>query len=158
MPPADRWRARGATLEAMLFLALARLLVARVPLKRWRATLGAPVKPEPGDPQLHLDANLAARRLARAVGRGAARLPRETRCLPQAMALQWLLSRRGLGATLVIGVRPGAVRGGLDDLHAWVVRGGEVLIGQSDETHRPIYAAANSGRGGIELLRGIFLL
>ena len=139
-----RWRARGATLEAMIALLVARTLVARVPLRRWRARLGRPVTPPPESAGRPLDANLAARRLARAVERGAARLPGDSLCLPRAMALHWLLARRGLGGVLHLGVRAGSRRGGLDDLHAWVTREGEVLIGASDEPHRAVFAASLS--------------
>ena len=140
----SRWRARGATLEAMAWLIAARLLIARVRFGRWRGWLGAPVAAEPGDPRLRLDANLSRRRLARAVVLGAARLPGESRCLAQAMALQWMLHRRGLGGVLLLGVRPGHARGGLNDLHAWVTHANEVLIGASDEPHSPVFAASTS--------------
>ena len=136
-----RWRARGATLEAMILLLVARTLVARVPLRRWRARLGRRVMPQPGSAAMPLDANLSARRLVRAVERGAARLPGDSLCLPRAMALHWLLARRGLGGVLHLGVRAGSRRGGLDDLHAWVTREGEVLIGASDEPHHVVFAA-----------------
>ena len=136
-----RWRARGATLEAMILLLVARTLVARVPLRRWRASLGRRVTPQPGSTARPLDANLPARRLAGAVERGAARLPGDSLCLPRAMALHWLLARRGLGGVLHLGVRPGDRRGRLDDLHAWVTREGEVLIGASDEPHHVVFAA-----------------
>jgi hypothetical protein len=137
------WRGRGATLEAMVALSIARLLIAWVPFGRWRRWLGAPAAPENPDPQLRLDANLARRRLARAVERGAGRLPGQSRCLARAVALQWMLRRRGLGGVIHLGVRPEGKRGGLDDLHAWVSRSGEVLIGASDEPHSSLYAAAN---------------
>ena len=140
----DRWRARGATLEAMAGLAAARVLIATVPFKFWRGLLGDQIMPESGLPGEPRPANPSARRLAVAVDRAAARLPGVTKCLPRAMALQWLLHRRGLDATLVIGVKPGAARGGLDDLHAWVVSEGEVVIGASDVTHRPLFAATRS--------------
>ncbi len=142
-----RWRARGATLEAMVWLGVARLLIARVPFKRWRKWLGVTVAGEPGDPRLRLDENLPRRRLARAVVRGAARLPGESRCLAQAMALQWMLRRRGLGGVIHLGVLPGDKRGGLDDLHAWVTHANEVLVGASDEPHCPVLAAANPASG-----------
>ena len=142
-----RWRARGATLEAMVWLAVARLLIARVPFGRWREWLGVRVAPEPGSPALWLDDNLSRRRLARAVVRGAARLPGESRCLAQAMALQWMLRRRGLGGVIHLGVLPGDKRGGLDDLHAWVSHANEVLVGASEEPHCPLFAAANPERG-----------
>ena len=141
------WRARGATLEAMAWLVCARLLIARVPFGRWRPWLGRPAAPEPGDPLLRLDGNLARRRLARAVARAAGRLPGESRCLPRAMALQWMLRRRAMGGVLHIGVLPGNARGSLDDLHAWVTRLGEVLIGADQKPHRALFAAANPGDG-----------
>ena len=142
------WQGRAATAEAMAWLVLARLLVAQVPFGRWRRWLGAPVAAQPGDPRLRLDANLAQRRLARAVERATARLPGESRCLARAMALHWMLRRRGLGGVLHIGVLPGAARGTLDDLHAWVTRFGEVLLGGDDKPHSPLFAAANPERQG----------
>ena len=142
-----RWRARGATLEAMVWLGVARLLIARVAFGRWRKWLGVPVAPETGNPAHWLDDNRSRRRLARAVMRGAARLPGESRCLAQAMALQWMLRRRGLGGVIHLGVLPGDKRGGLDDLHAWVTHANEVLVGASDEPHCPLFAAANPERG-----------
>ncbi len=54
------------------------------------------------------------------------------------MALHWMLARRGRRAQLVIAVLPGAARGGLDDLHAWVEAGDEVLIGALDQPFRPL--------------------
>jgi hypothetical protein len=59
------------------------------------------------------------------------------------MALHWMLRRRGLGSVLQVGIRPGAARGGLEDLHAWVTRSGEILIGHSADRHLPLFAAAN---------------
>jgi hypothetical protein len=141
-----RWRSRGATVEAMALLAAARFLISRVPFGSWRQWLGTPVPPEGSDPQRHLDSNLGRRRLARAVIRGAGRMPGESRCLAQAMALQWMLRRRGLGGVIHLGVRPAGKRGNLDDLHAWVTASGEVLIGTGDKPYRPLYAAANPNR------------
>lgn len=137
------WRARGATLEAMVWLIMARLMIARVPFGRWRGWLGVPIAAEAGDPSLRLDKNLVRRRLSRAVVRAAARLPGSSRCLPQAMALQWMLRRRGLGGAIHLGVLPGDKRGGLDDLHAWVTHADEVLVGASDELHCPLFGATN---------------
>jgi len=124
----------------MALVALARVLVAYVPLGRWRRTLGTAAPPDIGDPALHLATNLPARRLARAVERAAVRLPGESLCLPKAMALQWMLRRRAMDGMLVIGVRSGQERGRLDDLHAWVVSRGEFLIGATKALHHPIYA------------------
>ena len=141
------WHGRRATVEAMAWLILARLLVANVPFGRWRRWLGTPVAPPTDDPRLHLDANLAQRRLARAVERAAGRLPGESRCLARAMALHWMLRLRAMGGVLHIGVLPGSDRGSLDDLHAWVTRSGEVLLGADDQPHFALFAAANP-KGG----------
>lgn len=138
MPAAEAWRARARTVEAGAWLLLARLLIARVRFERWRATLGPRCPDPPSATTERRDRNLAARRLARAVERAAAHLPGESRCLAQAVALQWMLRARGQPGLLSFGVRPEQRQGGLDTLHAWVSRGGEVLIGASEERYLPV--------------------
>lgn len=110
----------------MALLCLARLLVAHVPLRMWRHSLGqnypkqcVPPKPEDGKP---------AQQLADHVERSASRLPFETKCLPRAMALAWMLQIRGLPYTFKLAVRPMQARNGKDDLHAWVEAGGIALV------------------------------
>lgn len=118
----------------MLRLGLARFLVAAVPLRRWRGSLG-PIDQRPaqsGAPQP------AALELARAVNRGAARLPFETKCLPRAMALHAMLRRRGLPSVLVIGVLDRSLRGSIEDLHAWIESGEAVIIGAIDQPFHPL--------------------
>jgi hypothetical protein len=141
VPTADRWRARATTLEAAALLAAARMLIAIVPFGRWRAALGQPCPVPPSAASSDRPADNSARLLVKAVGRAAERLPGGSRCLPQAMALQWLLRRRNLGGILVIGAKARTARGTLDDLHAWVIRDGTTLIGRSDDPYVPIYAA-----------------
>ncbi len=136
--PHGAWRARAQVAEAIAALVAARLTIATIPLAHWRGALGRQVDPASLATAGPLPANLAARRLARAVDRGAGRLPGETRCLARALALHAMLRRRGVGATLLIGVRPRAERGSLNDLHAWVLRQGEPLIGGADTCHVPL--------------------
>jgi hypothetical protein len=126
-----RWRLLVA--EAALLLLAARVLVACLQLRWWRGLLG-PV----AERSLPGSASDSDRRLARAVERAAWRLPGESKCLPRAMTLHWMLARRGRPAQLVIAVLPGAARGGLDDLHAWVELGPEILIGALDQPFRPL--------------------
>jgi hypothetical protein len=83
-------------------------------------------------------------RLAAAVERAAARLPLTLLCLPRAMALHWLLHREHRPGTLLLGVLPGAARGTLDDLHAWVECDGAVLVGWSEKPYRMLAAFAFS--------------
>lgn len=145
IPPHGAWRARAQVAEAIAALVAARMTIATIPLARWRGALGRRVDPVElpytldslANPE-PLSANLAARRLARAVDRGAARLPGETRCLARALALHAMLRRRRVGSTLLIGVRPRAERGNLADLHAWVLRQGETLIGGGETRHVPL--------------------
>lgn len=132
-----RWRLLVA--EAALLLLAARLLVAWLRLRWWRHLLG-PVTTGPGA----TPANDGDRQLARAVGRAARRLPGNSKCLPQAMALHWMLARRGRPAQLVVAVLPGTARGGLDDLHAWVECGPEILIGALDRPFRPLVRFGNA--------------
>lgn len=126
-----RWRLLVA--EALAWLVLARLLVASVPLAWWRRWLGPLTAVARSDPPVGVD-----RRLARAVERATQRLPGGARCLPRAMALHWMLRRRHRSSQLVIAVLPGVARGGVDDLHAWIETGGEILIGQLDQPFRPV--------------------
>ena len=137
-PALPGWHWRGRVAEAMVRLALARLLVTCIPLRRWSGLLG-PINliPSAGG-----GANEATRLLARAVTRGAARLPFETKCLPRAIALHTLLRRTGRTSQLVIGVLGSRSRaskqGSLEDLHAWVEINGEVIIGALDEPFHPL--------------------
>lgn len=130
-----RWRLLVA--EALVLLAAARLLVAGLRFGHWRHLLGPVTTAVQTRP-----ASAADRLLAKAVERASLRLPGQSKCLPRAMALHWMLRRRNRPAQLVIAVLPGAVRGGVDDLHAWVECGEEVLIGALDQ---PFHALARFG-------------
>lgn len=101
----------------------ARLLIASVPFRIWRGWLGGR-----SDSALSSDTG-AARRLAAQIERAAWRLPFAIKCLPQAMALSWLLQRAGSGHTVVFAVRPPGHRDGTDDLHAWVEVSDRIVLG-----------------------------
>lgn len=51
-------------------------------------------------------------------------------CLPQALALQWFLRRKGIVTSLHIGVKKDDTKG--IAAHAWLEKNGRVLIGGSD--------------------------
>lgn len=124
MRRADHWRRRRFVLQAMAFLCLSRTLVAIVPLRWWRRTLGFP-----GD-EVVARAGIDARYLADRVDQAAAWLPFKAKCLPRAIALSWLLRRYRAGHCLVIAVRPSGARTGEEDmLHAWVESHGSKWIG-----------------------------
>lgn len=117
------WRLRARTLEAMVGLVAARAVIAMVPLPRWRGCFG--LGGAPG-----ADALAQARALAAHVRRGAGRLPHSSKCLPQALALSWMLRRRRIAHRLTIAARPTEMRGAGDDLHAWIELDGVIVLGE----------------------------
>lgn len=131
------WRIHAQLAEAAMLLVLSRLLVDFVRFGRWRGVIGrvVPVGPANRFDEDRDEVDQRDRYLSRVVDRAASRLPFAYRCLPRAMALHWMLTRRGKRTTLVIGVLPGPRRGHLDDLHAWVEMNGEVLIGDNPEPY-----------------------
>jgi GNAT superfamily N-acetyltransferase len=120
------WQRRARTVEAIALLLLARILVAVVPFARWRGRLGW--SGEASTAQFEL-----ARLLAAHVEFAAARLGLPLKCLPRAMALSWMLRRRGIAHRLIVAARPQAERDGVADaLHAWVECRGETVLGKLD--------------------------
>lgn len=142
MPGSLGWRLQVA--EAAFFLILARLLIAFVRFGRWRGQLGIllPVPPQaggfPAQNCAACEGDSADLSLAACVERAAIRLPFIFKCLPRAMALQWMLHRCNRPSVLALATLPGTARGGLDDLHSWVECCGCVLIGASDRPYRII--------------------
>lgn len=120
-------------LEAALLLFISRLLVLYVPLRHWRHRLitAAPASSPERPPFI-------AWRVARIVPRVAAWMPFKAVCLPQAMAAQWMLRRRGVPSHLSFGARrereeTAAI--GLE-FHAWLTVGGKCMLGwQEVETY-----------------------
>ncbi len=107
----------------MLLLLLARLLVACVPMRYWRKSLGRMAAPSP------TSNDYPCRTIVQSVVRGAYHLPIEMVCLPRAMAVQWMLRRRGQPSALVFGILPQQSSGGIHALHAWVEVGADIIIG-----------------------------
>jgi Transglutaminase-like superfamily len=70
-----------------------------------------------------LDAQLTGIRLGRAVGRALTPVP-DARCLLRSLVLVDMLSRRGIEASFVLGVR----NEGDFEAHAWVEKGGVALL------------------------------
>jgi hypothetical protein len=118
--------------EAAAGLVLARMLVAAVPFGSWRGSLGRmldtpdlPAGPDPPGLKPLLDAHR----------RALFRLPGEFKCLPRAMALHWMLRRRGMDSILSIGALPKSGRGSIHDLHAWVSVNGAIRHGERPESY-----------------------
>lgn len=117
---------KAMAVEAAVFLALARCLVVYVPLRRWRSRIATA-------PQERLPVPALARRVSWVVDRVAAVVPFPAACLPQAMAAQWMLRRRGVASQLTMGVRPDAAspHGSAPGraYHAWLQIGDQCLVG-----------------------------
>jgi hypothetical protein len=109
-------------LEAALLLGAARLVLVTVPFARIAPWLQrAPDSPEP-DTATVLDVRQAVTVAARNV-------PWNAVCLPQAMAAKAMLARRGQGSALHLGA--GKAEAGGFMAHAWLVAGGEIVIGEA---------------------------
>jgi hypothetical protein len=127
--------------EAVILLTAARLLVRLAGFKVWRPTLGRIVPPEPNRAQSAAPTTIhpvppepgtrCARRVALAVERAACLLPFPTKCLPRAVAVQWMLGLRGVPSTLAIAAHA-TDRTGEHAFHAWVERQGHFVIGHCD--------------------------
>jgi hypothetical protein len=114
-------RQRVLLLEAALFLGLARLALLALPFGRIAPWLQRSPDSGAGDTATVLAVGQAVTIAARNV-------PWNAVCLPQAMAAKAMLARRGQGSALHLG----AARAG-DGLtaHAWLVAGGEVVVGEA---------------------------
>lgn len=123
MPNISPWHLRARTAEAMAGLAAAKAVIALVPLARWRNRFGRAGTAS-------ADQLAEARQLAAHVRRGAARLPIPAKCLPQALALSWMLRRRRIAHRLTIAVRPTEARSSSDNLHAWIEMDGVIVLGE----------------------------
>ena len=122
MTVAEAWALRWRTGQAMVLVAIARVLVRHVRFAKWRQRLGRPGPTNQAQ-------ELRARRLARHVERAAGRLPGTSKCLPQAMALSWMLRRHHIPHSMALMARPASARGGVDDLHAMVLCSNKIILG-----------------------------
>ncbi len=124
----------------MGWLGLARLGLKVVPFGRLRTHLGPSTRrPARRDPA-------TARQLAAHVARAAGRLPFATKCLPQAMALGWMLRRRGIDHSLVIAVRTADQGLDPDRLHAWLAVGEEIVLGDLPGPWLVLFRIGPAGR------------
>lgn len=135
--------------RAVAFLAVARFLVRVVPLHVWRGSLGQLTSSSPDQarivdyPEVTFDeAQLVVLRkglmLGRCVERASKMLPGKSRCLPQAVALQWLMRISRIPSRIVIAFHI-KDRSGEHAYHAWAEHRGEMLIGHCDRSvYQPI--------------------
>ncbi len=120
-----RLRHRLAMAETGLALALAWVLVFVVPFKRTAAWLGNPARPDAAAAVEPAELD-RARTVCRRVARLAQHVPWRTSCLVQAVAGWMLLKRRGMAATIRLGVKKDE---GKLAAHAWLIVGEEAVLG-----------------------------
>ena len=127
-----KWRRRTKEerrmlVEAFVFLGMARFAVLCLPFRVLSRSLGTHMEESSRntDP---LEAR-TARLVGQAVRSAANNTPWASVCLPQAVACQWMLKRRGLAGTLYLGVKiaPDSPKGLL--AHAWLRCGSRILTG-----------------------------
>ena len=118
-----RLRDWGTLLHAWVLLLVVDLALRTLPFPRVRdAARGAKARPCPDEQAPWAE----VRRLHRLVGVAARTHLYPMRCLRQALALQWLLARRGISSELQLGVNKDA---GSLNAHAWLEVEG-VPVGQ----------------------------
>lgn len=124
--------ARILAVEAIFLLAVTRVLLKHVRLRRWRRWLvtgehgTVPGKTSRGP------IPFPVARVARVVGRAADLVPFPALCLPQAMVAQWMLRRRGVPSRISFGVRAAAGDPGTAssrEFHAWLSVEGRCVTG-----------------------------
>jgi len=128
----------GALVEAMALLVWARLLIAFVPLKRWRRQFGALAGADEVHPSLTEAERDTARLVIHAIDRAGRNLPFAFICLPRALAARWMLARRGVASQLSIGI--GREAGGAMGLHAWLKVGEDWITGYQESVAYSAFA------------------
>lgn len=119
----ERW----LFLEAFLLLAIMRAAILLLPFRRITAMMNLE-QGEPGAAARSFPDALPAR-VGWAVRAAAARTPWESACLAQALTAMNMLSRRGIYATLYLGVAKGGSLQESMDAHAWLDCGGSTITG-----------------------------
>jgi len=122
---------RAILLESFLMLGVARLAVLLLPF-RWLAVFLGKQNRRTDEKGVNVSGLTLARNIGKAVCSAANFTPWESACLPQAVAAQWMLKRRGIAGTLYLGVAK--LESTQDKLaaHAWLSCFGVILTGAAD--------------------------
>ncbi|WP_232286665.1 lasso peptide biosynthesis B2 protein [Pelobacter propionicus] len=139
-----KWRRRNGAerlllLEALLLLGVVRILILTIPFRWLAVSLGRRMT-ESG---LHLtpSALRQASMIGQAVRSAAGTTPWKSVCLPQAVAGKWMLKRRGINATLYLGVAKADNRSENLAAHAWLRCGDQIITGAAG--HRQFTVVAS---------------
>lgn len=133
--------------EAAICLALARLLIIFVPFRSWRKLIGVnfdQTSPMRGQLRATPADIERARGIGRRVKNCAARLPFRAVCLPQAMAVRWMLALRGIQAQLFIGARRSRNDEAQFAFHAWLMLEGACVSGKEEREQFQAFSRRSS--------------
>lgn len=136
---ARSWRDRGLFLEAFARLVVAKLLVECVAFRRFAHRLGeaqteTPRAIAPAQRAIAVDVSWAVQAVARHIRAGFV-------CLPQAMAAQAMLRRRGVATTLYLGVAPDRADRATITAHAWLRAGDKIVTGETEAARHKALAS-----------------
>ncbi len=132
------WSRQALLLEAAGWLALAWLLVRALPFRFWSRWLGTQ---SPGEVDLTgTERDPRVRDICLAITAISSRLDDRLTCLMLAMAAQWMLSRRRISSSLVLGTRTeqDSQKRLTIKAHAWVKVGSSVVLGHHENRYTPI--------------------
>lgn len=123
--------------EALRELARAKLLVHAMPFRRLALQLGQPqAETAPG---IAPEQRAIAVEISWAVQAAARHVPLGFVCLPQAVAAQRMLRRRGIASTLYLGVAPDRAKREAITAHAWLRAGDKIVTGEIEmRRHRAL--------------------
>lgn len=148
MSPLKQFLARSGPerrlfVEALIELCRAKTLVRAMPFRRLAPTFGRPQAETagaiaPGDRAIAVQVSWAVQCAARHVPFGFV-------CLPQAVAAQRMLRRRGIASTLYLGVAPDRKKPDAIAAHAWLRAGDKIVTGEREAAaHRQLASFAGA--------------
>lgn len=124
---ARSWQERGLFIEAFVLLGMMRAAILLLPFRRITNLLGLAQGETSSMPAEVATVDPAA--IGWSIQAAAARTHWESACLAQALTGMVMLSRRGIGATLFLGVARDETDPGAMAAHAWLRCGGVILTG-----------------------------
>lgn len=124
--------------EALAALVAAKVRVHTIPFRRLAPTLGR--SQAETSPAISAPDRTVAVKVSWAVQTAARYIPLGFVCLPQAIAAQRMLRRRGIASTLYLGVAPDREKKESIIAHAWVRAGDKVLTGQAESLRHTVIA------------------
>jgi hypothetical protein len=142
------WFERGLFLEAYVLLGVMRVAILVLPFRKIASLLGLTQGSAPSEASLNVFP--CTEKIGWAIRAAAARTPWQSACLVQALSGMVMLIRRGIDATLYLGVAKHENNTETLSAHAWLSCGNTVLTGDGGlerySTLSSFYGTKKSGR------------